>query len=207
MRKQLQALLLTSMLMAISMIGLAQPGDVKRYVVITIEKKNSKSFEGTKRTCWIISETDLNDTSNHFLPLLIDGYFQSDIDSCCSGKFADPHINPMVTLDTARSAALKNLQSLIWPRRRLIQKIKSDSNGAKTQITIYATPVFGSFCACKFGPSITRLSGYSGMVLLPYIDISFNDEFWESDKAWVLKHIDFARNYFDSNMLYNVLHL
>ncbi|MBO9632495.1 MAG: hypothetical protein J7578_05210 [Chitinophagaceae bacterium] len=205
MRKHKQALLLICLLMAISFIGQAQPGDVKRYVVITIEKKNSKSFEGDKRTCWIISETDLNDTSNHFLPLLIDGYFQTDIDSCCSGKFADPHLNAAISLNAARAEALGKLQSLIWPRRRLVQSIKTNSNGAKMQINISATPVFGSFCACKFGPAIKQLNGYAGDVLLPYIDISYNDEFWDSDKAWVLKHIDFTDNYFDSNMLYNVL--
>ena len=185
----------------------SQPSSLKRYIVITCEKKNSKSFEGIKRTFWIVPEDSVQNKAINFFPLLLSGYFKNDIESSCSGKEIDPYISSSSKdnyLDAMQQRALDVLQKIVFTGRKQVQTItKKWSSGNEEQTTIYATSVRGSFCSSKFNYTGQKRSGYFGLLFIPYSGIESDNKFWNTLKAKYITSLDFSTQDLNYNILYN----
>ena len=186
----------------------SQNSSVKSYVIITCEQKFAKGFEGIKRTFWIAPEDSIFNTGTKFFPLLLSGYFKSDLDSCCMGKEIDPYFSSPAKenyLDAVQEKALDILQTIIFAKRKKIQTIiKKWSSGNQEQTTIYATSVFGSFCFSKLHFLGQNRSGYSDLLYIPYSQIEENNKFWDTAKGKLIMNLDFSKYNFNYNILYNV---
>lgn len=186
----------------------SQGSSVKNYVIITFEQVYAKSFEGIKRTFWIVPADSIFGIETKFFPLLLSGYFKNDIDSCCMNKEIDPYFSSPTKenyLDTAQEKALDILQTIVFTKRKKIQTIiKKWSLGNQEQITIYATSVLGSFCFSKFSFTGQKRSGYSDLLYIPYSQIEGDNKFWETSKSKLIMNFDFSKYNFNYNILYNI---
>jgi hypothetical protein len=179
----------------------------KSFVIITYEQKFSKSFEGIHRSFWITPDDSILSTGVIFYPILLSGYFKNDLDSSCIGKEIDPYFSSPIkenNLEPKEQKALEFLQTLIFAKRKKIQTIvKKWNSGNEELITIYATPILGSFCYSKFSFTGQKRSGYFGQFYIPFSQIQENDNFWHGSKAKIIMNIDFSFYNFDFNILYN----
>ena len=186
----------------------SQASLAKGYLIITCEQKFAKSFEGVKRTFWILPEDSISNTNPIFSPVFFSGYFQNDIDSCRRGRSIDPYFSASTKdnyLDTPQKEALDLLQAIVFTGRKKVQTImKTWASGNQEQTTIYATSVSGSFCCSKFNYTGQKRSGYNGLLYIPYSQIAADDKFWDGEKGKIVMHIDFSRCDLSYNVLYNI---
>jgi hypothetical protein len=187
----------------------SQASSDNNYIIITYEQSQSKSFEGIKRTFWIVPIDSIVDQKVNLCPLLLTGYYRNDTENCRTGKEIDPYISLSTEeneLDTIQKKALDKLYDIIYFKRRKVQTIqKTWSSGNQEKIIIYVTPVRGSFFFCNFNYTGLKRSGYGGLLCIPYSRIEDITEFWKMAESKSVISYDFSKCNFDYNILYNEL--
>lgn len=172
------------------------------YVIISIIKSNNSKLDGYGTTQWIINEDSLKESEFNYrniIPLFIMDYSYNLISDCKDKLPVDPFVltsNSNFSFPDSISANINQMVQLISSNKKLIQKIKKKwSNGFKEKVKIYATPVTGDFCNCKFINYSNVEFDPSQEIFIGFNNILIRKQFWNSINAKELKRIDFSIKY------------
>ena len=118
------------------------------------------------------------------------------------GKQIDPFLvfdDSRYDLDENYLQGLSRLKSLIQAKRRKVQSIKKKwANGQSIKISVYVTPIIGSFCSSEYHLLGQSRNGYGGLIYLPYLsDFQADESFWQSLEVDYLLSRDFSKIHYD----------
>lgn len=173
------------------------------YIIITSEINYSKSFEGIKKSYWLIPLDSLKSRNIICYQLYLSEISKTNFEACCSGKDIDPYI--VLASDTSKNyfdrkhfELLDKLEKMIFTKRKKIETIIKrwiSSNSLET-ITLFATSVSGVFCSSNYG-YLSLQDGYKGKLFIPYSSFKMDEDFWKSDKANYILNGDFSKTDFE----------
>ena len=174
-----------------------------KYIVFTFEYSNNESPHGTQIYYWIQSVDSIGRQHSHLNKLLLSGYSESELQSCCIGKSINPYTSTSVNsynFNQKYYMALDTVERIIKKyRKRIRVEYKDHEKKAGETINIYITPIEGIFCVSGFIPLRDREMLYKDSIIIPYSSFCFYRRFWESEEyKYVVKH-DYTR------FLYSIL--
>lgn len=176
--------ILTAILLSCFCVALNAQHVQDSYVIVTIEKKTSSKLHPLEFDYWIISESMWR-AEDPFLPLYIDGFSKTDMDECClSGTLVlfNTSSEESFNFEDSYKRSTENLRSLVLDNKRKVLLVKKKWKGYKEQITVYLTPIKGTFCICELKHSSDNAKlGYIGNTAIPLEGFSNNVSFWQSD--------------------------
>jgi hypothetical protein len=176
----------------------AQQPVVSRFIILTVEDKWSKNYEGTYRYYWICEYDSIRGLSHsEFHPFFLSAFSKSNLDDCCNGIAIDPFTvtqsDSVYEMEKKYYAELDNLKLLIKTGRKKTQEIvKKWSSTKNTQfITFFITPIKGRFCITEISKNGQSRTGYKGKVFIPYSSFELDNGFWNTPKSSFLLNHDF----------------
>ena len=180
--------------------------EAKEYIVISFEK----IIKGDSNSIfhWIIPLDSIMN-QKHFpitlllKPLYLDDSSEFNIKRCLQGDTIN-YLNGSEKASLAYVQFVRNIESVIKKNRKVIQKIKlkwkypsttltvEDQYISNVTIYVYATPLKGFFKECvqqHYNGSELELNQ---RVFLPVKDIIYNEAFWETKVADLIKNTNYA---------------
>lgn len=176
----------------------AQIGDQDAFVVVTIEKKTSSALHPIEFDYWLISKSKWNKPDEAIIPLYIDGFSQTDVDECCLSDtlilFNSDSQESFVFQESFKKS-LSELRDLISKTKLSVETLKKKwSDGYTEEISIFLTPIRGSFCICEIKHKDDNSKiGYSGKVAVPSGDFKSYKEFSNSKEFYSIKRYDYSK--------------
>lgn len=200
-RKGIKLSLIVVLLASIYNLGSSQVENGK-YVIVTFEHTYKQSQHGKESFYWVVPNDSINSYETSLSKIFLDGFSVNNLEDCCEGKQIDPFLvfdDSRYDLDEDYLQSLSRLKSLIKEKRRKVQSIKKKwTNGQSVRISVYVTPIIGSFCSSEYHVLGQARNGYDGLVYLPYLsDFKVDKSFWQSLEVDYLLSRDFSKIHYD----------
>lgn len=172
------------------------------YIIITILKESNSKLDGYGETQWLIPEDSLKNLVFNYssiTPLFISDYSYDMIAQCKNNIPVDPFTFTTETSFSFPDSVSQNIEQmnkLISKNKKLIQTIKKKwETGYKEKVKIYATPVIGDFCKCKFENFSKVEFDTTKQIFIGFNKFYQQNQFWNSKSSNELKSIDFSLKY------------
>ncbi|QHT67518.1 hypothetical protein GXP67_13215 [Rhodocytophaga rosea] len=182
-------------LLFISFNGKAQNLSEKEYIVLIVNIERKDPLHPGEIYYWIAASDTLNEEYEfNFSPLFLRLFYpSSSYDDCCEGRDARFYTltdESKFEFTDEFNNKQENLRKFLKKNSKLIQVIKKKNGFSKLlneKVTISATAIKTSLCSCK----IIEEKHFES-VFLPTTEFSLNNDFWNSDKAYHIKHKDYT---------------
>ncbi len=179
-----------------------------QYIIVTFESKRSIDRE-FQNYFWIAPIDSIKDRNFYLYPLhlVVGEYSKDNLDNCIKGDTIDIFNSTNITrlnFDDMYEANVETLLELVIKNRVKVQTINVSwelNKKAKNKINIYITPILGDFCRCfHYGRNFYDgkwIDGFKSLIYLPMSNFSYNQSFWETQIATIVKfanynHIDYT---------------
>lgn len=180
----------------------------KKYLVFAFEVKHKHS-KIKEHYYWITSQDSIaRKKAFDVFPLYTEEYSKDILDRCKTSNLIDIFAASTATdfnFDDNYKLEVKSLLSLININKIKIQNFRKrwPQNGDEVSINVYATPIIGKFCNCWQSHGSMPYD-FKGIIYLPLMSFSYDNFFWNSKNAEVVKYVDYSyveySSHYPSNM-------
>ncbi|MCX2576372.1 hypothetical protein [Pedobacter sandarakinus] len=194
--KKIQLIAITLLLICQILKAESNKDVLEKYVVFTFEvaHKNTK----VKEFYYWITPQDSVAKRNAFevFPLFTEEYSKDILERCKTGGMVDIFTASTATnfdFDDNYKLQVKNLLSIISINKIKVQDFKKRwfQNGDEVVISVYVSPINGSLCSCLQSHGKATY-GFRGVVYLPLMSFSYDEIFWNSKNATIVKNVDYS---------------
>jgi hypothetical protein len=197
MRRSILLLLFLMLLCCYNNNTFAQTTRNGKYAVVTFEVKRKNFNHPHEWFHWIVAIDSMKKKTFTLSPLFFNNFSTYELNKCIKGSRIDVfsgYDGPDFSVDKGYAKMVDSLFTMIDKNKIKVQTIKKSwGEGRKENITVYVTPVIGSFCNCLQDHIINgKIEDMKGLVFLPVSGISFDDKFWSSDDAHYVKFTDYS---------------
>jgi hypothetical protein len=179
-----------------SIIAQSNFGSIKKYIVFTFEvtKKHSKEKD---YYYWITPQDSIEKKMPfQIYPFYTQGYSKDALENCKSGRSVDIFAASTATdfeFESKYTLEVKKLVNSIDKNKLKVQDFRKrwGKQGNEVNVAVYATPIIGQFCGCWQSRG-SASSEFKGLIYLPVISFSYDNVFWNSKDAIVVKNVDYS---------------
>ncbi|ATL45726.1 hypothetical protein COR50_00325 [Chitinophaga caeni] len=203
-------ILITFLLLLFSQSIKAQSNtdSTNKYVIFTFEIKH-KGSKINEYYYWMARQDSIpKKKAFEVFPLYTEEYSRDLLNKCKTGSSIDIFAATTATnfnFDDNYKLEVKNLIFLINIKKEKIQSFKKRwvQNDDEVNVNVYATPIIGKFCDClEIHGSMPY--DFKGLVYLPVAAFSYDNTFWNSKDANIVRYVDYSyveySSHYPSNM-------
>lgn len=185
MKEIIEKNILSVLILFLATSGIAQDS-IQNYVVVTYERERSKGDHGVEVFYWMVNLSELDWDRTKLYPLYLNDFSKNQLNNCINGSetlIFSVTSKDNYDFDTSYKNQIDKLIKIIKDGRRKVQTNKKIlKGGLKETITIYLTPVSGSFCSSLMFEKDADMMGMSNQYLyMPVHSFNVYSAFWESD--------------------------
>ncbi|BDD06797.1 hypothetical protein [Aureibacter tunicatorum] len=175
---------------------IAQKDEVKsKYIIVSFELKKQKP-KITQVFHWIVATDSVEDRITFDIyPLYIEEPTDYNLNRCINGDtvtvfsaagefmFSDEYktqLNELITIIDSRKIKVQKT-TLKWAK----------GIRGKEKVSVYITPISGIFCHCLQIHKNYKVE-FKGLVYMPVSSFSFDDKFWNTKSAKIVKYADYS---------------
>ncbi|RYF23509.1 MAG: hypothetical protein EOO42_07110 [Flavobacteriales bacterium] len=188
-------LLIFNLLVFFSIESLSQTIVNQSFVVLTFER--TQKGEVKEDYYWTVPADSVKELIFKIKPLYIDTASQFNVDKCKKGDSIDFFYSFDGTSKPYTEQVRSFISLNIKHRTRLQQifvKWNADKARVDETISIYATPIKGTYCTCKQIYKIGSVKEpiFSTKIYLPISNFTIDHFFWDTQPGKIIKYADFS---------------